>query len=295
MKRALFTSVLALAGSYAIAANAQQAPPPTNTVPVPEPEVTPPTIYTPGPTYVTPPAPPTVNTPGPVYVTPAAPPQGEVAAPTYEKARPAPARAFEINVATAYNQGWGNLTDSTTVAQGRLFIPGRKVQDVGGAGLQFELDLGYRATPMFAVHAYGTAAGYTNQTSLEGTNFRSVTAGLQGQVNLSPFRSVNPWVTLGTGWRGAWVVPDVGGNVSIQGWQLARLQVGADIRVANVVAVGPYIAGDVNLLFSQRLPGGEFQGTTGTPTFATFTAGILGRFDVGGYQVTPGGAAVAAR
>src|SRR5262249_19025643 len=149
----------------------------------------------------------------------------------YEKFRPASTQVFEINVATAYNQGWGNLTDSVTVAGGRAFIPGRKVQDVGGAGLQFELDLGYRVTPMFAVHAYGTAAGYTNQTNLDGTNFRSVTVGLQGQWNLRPFRSVNPWATLGSGWRGAWIVPDVGGNVSIQGWELARLQIGVDLRV----------------------------------------------------------------
>ena len=129
---------------------------------------------------------------------------------------------------------------------------------------------------------------FRNQTSLDGTNFRSVTAGLQGQWNLRPFRSINPWVTLGSGWRGNWIVPDVGGNVSIQGWQLARLQIGADFRVANQVAFGPYVAGDVNLMFSQRLPGQEdFFDTSGTPTFATFSAGILGRFDLGGKQVSP--------
>src|SRR5262245_27346269 len=102
MKRALFTSVLALAGSYGIAANAQQVTPPTNTLPAPSPEVTPPPTSAPPPTYAPPPtseppptyAPPPAYTPPPTYATPAAPPQGEAAAPSYERARPAPSQAF---------------------------------------------------------------------------------------------------------------------------------------------------------------------------------------------------------
>src|SRR5262245_32371164 len=74
-----------------------------------------------------------------------------------EKGMPAPTRAFEINVASAYNQGWGNLTDTTSFV-GRTF--GRQVQDIAGAGLQFELDIGYRISPMFAAGVYGTFAGY---------------------------------------------------------------------------------------------------------------------------------------
>src|SRR5689334_23327229 len=98
----------------------------------------------------------------------------EVGQPNYfEKAMPAPSKAFEINFASAYNQGWGNLTDTQSIV-GRTF-GGRQVQDVAGAGLQFELDLGWRATPSLAVGVYGTIAGYTNQTPVNGTNFRSLT------------------------------------------------------------------------------------------------------------------------
>src|SRR5262245_37412800 len=113
----------------------------------------------------------------------------------FEKGVPAPARAFEINASTAYNQGWGHLTDNVSVAN-RTF--GRDVQDVGGAGLAFGLDLGYRVSPMFAFGAYGTFAGYTNQTPIEGVNNRSVTAGIQGVAHFRPYRSLDPWVSLGS-------------------------------------------------------------------------------------------------
>jgi hypothetical protein len=169
-------------------------------------------------------------------------------------------------------------------------VSGRQIQDFAGAGLQLGLDLGYRLSPMFALGVYGTFAEYNNQTALDGANFRSVTAGIQGAWHMRPFRSIDPWVTLGSAWRGNWYVPEVGGITSIQGWQLARLQVGADFRLAREIALGPYVAGDVNLMFSERLPNTDFRGFDGTPTYASFTAGVLGRFDIGGTYVRPGGA-----
>jgi hypothetical protein len=213
----------------------------------------------------------------------------EVGQPSYfEKAMPAPAKAFEINFASAYNQGWGNLTDNQSIA-GRTF-GGRQVQDVAGAGLQFELDLGWRATPSLAVGVYGTIAGYTNQTPVNGTNFRSLTTGIQGQWFMRPYHSFNPWVTLGTAYRASWLVPEIGGNTSRHGWEVARVQIGTDFRLAPAISIAPYVAGDLNLMFSENPPFGESRSLDGTPTYATFTAGILGRFDVGAQYVTPGGA-----
>ena len=212
----------------------------------------------------------------------------EAGQPSYfQKPMPAPSKAFEINVGTAYNQGWGNLTDPVSAA-GQTF--GRQLQDVAGAGLQFELDLGYRASPAFAAGIYGTVAQFTNQTQVEGTNVRSVTAGIQGQWYARPFRSLNPWLTLGTGYRGNWVVPEVGGNIGRHGWQIARLQAGADFRLSRDVAIAPYVAGDINIIISENLPNGLSRNLDGPPAFASITAGVLGRFDLGGMYVTPGGA-----
>ena len=102
----------------------------------------------------------------------------------------APDRAFELNVAVAYNQGWGNLTDSVSIAGER------KVQDVAGAGLALELDLGYRTSPRFAAGVYGTLAFFSNQTDVSGTGVRSLTADSRACGTRSLFeRSVrgSPW------------------------------------------------------------------------------------------------------
>jgi hypothetical protein len=210
----------------------------------------------------------------------------------FDKSMAAPVGAFELNFATAYNQGWGNLTDSVSPTARTL---GRQVQDFAGAGIVFELDLGYRASPMFAAGVYGTVGGYTNQTVLSGADTRSLTAGVQGQWFMRPFRAFSPWITLGSGYRGSWFVPEVGGITARHGWELARLQIGADFRVSTEVAVAPYVAGDVNLVFSETLPNGDARNLHGPPAFASFTAGVLGRFDFGHKYVTERGVVLSRR
>jgi hypothetical protein len=201
---------------------------------------------------------------------------------------PAPSHAFEIGGAVGYTQGWGHLTDEVS-PQGQLF--GRNIQDFAGAGLQFELDLGYRASPMLALGAFGTFAEYHNSTPLDSANFRSVRAGLQGAAHLRPYRSLDPWVTLGSSWRGNWFVPEVGGIASRQGWEVARLQFGADLRLAREVAIAPYVEGGLNLIFSEKLPNTDSRSVDGTPVYFAFSAGVLGRFDIGGTYMRPGAVA----
>jgi hypothetical protein len=211
----------------------------------------------------------------------------EVAQASYfEKTMSVPDRAFELNVSTAYNQGWGDLTDAVSV-EGQTF--GRRVQDVAGAGLALELDLGYRASPTLAGGFYGTVAQYTNQTEVSGTKIRSLTAGIQGQWYVQPFRAFSPWMTIGTAYRASWIVPDVGANTLRKGWQIARLQFGTDFRLSREIAIAPFIGGDINVMFSESLPNGDSRNLDGAPTFVSFTAGILGRFDIGEAYVTPGG------
>jgi hypothetical protein len=205
---------------------------------------------------------------------------------------PAPARALELNLSSAYNQGWGNLTDPT----GSGFQSfGRQFQEAAGAGVQFEVDLGYRISPRFGVGAYGTIAGYTNQTNVSGTNVRSVTGGIQGQWFITPYRAFGPWISLGSAYRGVWVIPEIGGQTSRQGWEIARLQVGTDFRVSNDIAVSPYLAGDINVIFAEKLPFGSYRNLSGPPAFATFTAGVLGRFDMFAKYVKPSGAVAQSR
>jgi hypothetical protein len=211
----------------------------------------------------------------------------EAAQPSFfQKTMPAPSTALELNLSSAYNQGWGNLTDPQSIAAETI---GRRFQDFAGAGVQFEVDLGLRISPMFGVGAYTTLTGYTNQTEVSGTNVRSLTAGIQGQWFIRPYRAFCPWIALGSAYRGVWVIPEFVGMTSRQGWQIARLQVGTDFRLSNDIAVAPYLAGDINVIFGEKLPLGEYRNLSGPPAFATFTAGILGRFDMFGRYHTQAG------
>jgi len=197
----------------------------------------------------------------------------------------APSQAFEIGVSPLYNQGWGNLTDTQSV----LSTVGRHVEDYGGAGIGAELDLGYRINPQVAAGVFVQGSEYDRDSRLRsGTNVRSLTAGIQGQWFFRPYSALSPWVGLGSAYRGHWIVPDVGGNTEHHGWEIARLQVGADIRASREVAIGPYVMGAVDTFFTEKLPGQSSRNLNGPPVAGYFGAGVLGRFDVGGKYVAPG-------
>src|SRR6185436_431983 len=109
-----------------------------------------------------------------------------------------------------YNQGWGNITDTSSSAF--VTTPSRKIQDISGPGLAAELDLGWRFNPHWMAGIYGTFTGYEPDSVLpRDTDVRSVTAGIQGQYFFRPYHVVSPWVGLGTAYRGNWIVPEVGG------------------------------------------------------------------------------------
>jgi hypothetical protein len=215
----------------------------------------------------------------------------EVKQPSYfEQQMAAPNQAFEIGVSGLYNQGWGNLTDTTSPLAG----VSRRVQDLSGPGGGAEIDLGYRFIPELAAGVFVQGSQYSPDARLAtGTNVRSLTAGIQGHWFFMPYRTINPWVGLGTAYRGHWMVPDSGGVTQHHGWQIARLQLGIDMRASREVSVGPYIAGSVDTFFSEKLPGQDSRTLDQPAVAGFFGAGLQGRFDVGGSYIAPGGASIA--
>jgi outer membrane protein W len=137
--------------------------------------------------------------------------------------------------------------------------------------------------PQLTLGVFGAATEFeqTNQ-QLSTTNVRSLTAGAQAQWFFRPYHVVNPWVSLGSAYRGFWTVPEVGGITSRQGWQIARLQIGADMRATREVSVGPYIGGSVDTFFTEKVPGGNWRNLSGPPVSIFIQAGLVGRFDLGG-------------
>ena len=186
---------------------------------------------------------------------------------------PSVKNAFEIGVATGYSQGGGKLGGN----KGSL-------EDVAGPGGVVELDLGYRIIPQLSIGAYGTFSKYQHGDLIGSDNsVLGATAGVQATWHFRPETSIDPFVTLGTGWKGLWLDPDHGKTTSLQGLELARLQIGADYRVSKDVAIAPVIGGSLGMFISE-----DSAMTTDLTELkdkkVNFTgfAGLSGRFDLGG-------------
>ena len=194
----------------------------------------------------------------------------------------APTDAFEIDVNTGYTQGVGAIS-------GRR---GGAIADVARGGIGVGLGLGYRATPELAVGVTGQYQELAPAaTQAVGTRVRGTAIGLEGKVHFLPYERVDPWLSLGAGYRLLWTAPPGPGNNVLQhGFQLAHGQLGLDVRVSPDIALGPVIGGDVNL-FTARNPEGP-GGDTVIPDrkVSTFLfAGVQGRFDVGGSRAAKTG------
>lgn len=184
-------------------------------------------------------------------------------------------RAFEIAVATGYAQGGGKLGGTL----GNL-------EDIAGPGAALEIDVGYRILPSIAVGLYGTLAKSQHGDRIDSnTGVLGATAGVQAAWHFRPHVSIDPWVSLGAGWRALWLDPDAGKVTSLQGLDVARLQVGVDYRVTKEIAVSPVIGGSLSLFVSQDSP--MTTGYTAIPdkkvNFTGFV-GLSGRFDFGGTE-----------
>jgi len=109
------------------------------------------------------------------------------------------------------------------------------------------------------------------------------TAGVQAAWHVRPERSIDPWLSLGTGWRGFWLNPSSGAVTSLHGLDLARLQIGVDYRLSKDVSIAPAIGGSISMFLSQDTPMTSGSTTIGDKqvNFTGF-AGLSGRFDLGG-------------
>ena len=186
---------------------------------------------------------------------------------------PAVKSAFEIGVATGYSQGGGKLGGNML-----------SLEDVSGPGAAVEVDVGYRIIPELTLGAYGTFAKYQHGDSIASdTDVLGATAGIQAAWHFRPDRSVDPWVSLGTGWKGLWLNPSSGKVTSLQGLELARLQLGADYRITKDIAISPVIGGSLSLFISQdSAMTTDLTEIQDKKVNVTGFAGLSGRFDLGG-------------
>ncbi|MDI1484148.1 hypothetical protein [Polyangium sp. y55x31] len=189
----------------------------------------------------------------------------------------APLNAFEIQVDSGYNQAFGPAVPATE---------GTQATRLGGAGLGAGLGLHYRANPYSSV---GINGSYNMQNLARGAEMRGATAGIDGVFHTSPYTRLDPWVSVGAGYRMLWDQPSGPNNdMLIHGFQLARAKIGVDIRVSESVALAPTIGGDLSMFLWRNPEGRVGNQTVDTPRLNAFVfAGVAGRFDAGGERARP--------
>ena len=188
----------------------------------------------------------------------------------------APSNAFEIQVNTGYAQGFGPQIPAKGVAP---------ATSLDRAGMGGGLGLAYRASPNSSV---GVVGGYSMQDTARGAQLRSATAGVDATYHANPFQRLDPFLSIGAGYRMLWDRPTAASAATFtHGFELARAAIGVDVRVNKDIAIAPTIGGDVNMFLWRSTAGLPTQTITSPKVNAYLFAGVSGRFDLGGNRQGP--------
>jgi hypothetical protein len=129
----------------------------------------------------------------------------------------------------------------------------------------------------------------------DGTVGYGAAFGMQATWHISPFTRIDPWVGVGTGFRGYWVdLPH--DHQSLYGYDLLRLRSGADYKLGPSTSIGPMIGATLTVFDTRRDSFGDTHVATKDPEMTAFVfAGIQGRFSLGGERVRETSRSVARR
>ena len=200
--------------------------------------------------------------------------QERAAAPTTyfgERLR-APRDAFELTVGAGYSQG------TTSPAEG---VGAMDLTKAGGAaGVQ----VGYRFAPEFSLNLYGEYNQFNPGNAVSSGATRGGVAGINGTFHMNPFQRLDPWVRVGTGYRMLWVTGNPNAVDTLwHGFQLAKVDLGLDLRTNEDVAIGPLVGIDVSHFYWRNPSGAGGDEEIVGKRFVPFVyAGLEGRFDLGG-------------
>jgi hypothetical protein len=209
----------------------------------------------------------------------------EEGTPYFQRSLAAPKRAFELSVLPGYSQPFGDIER------------GFSIRDTAGGGGSVQIGAAYRVVPRWSLGLVGAYGQYGNgvgrATFVNAGDASTAAVGVEGVFHLLPYNRVDPFLTLGTGWRGMWERHDGPSNDTFRhGLSLARVGIGVDIRISRDVAIAPVVAGDANMFLWQNVEGTSGSTTIVNPRTNLFlTAGLQGRFDLAGERVDRYGAA----
>lgn len=180
--------------------------------------------------------------------------------------------AVELVFGGGYAQGVGGAGTS-----GHL-------EDLSGPGGSIEAQVGVRIMPSLTVGGYGTFARYRRgEAMLEGNRAWGASAGVQATWHARPTRSLDPWISLGAGWRALWLTTREGESSRAHGVELARVQLGIDYRVSRSLALAPVIGASASMFLVENTPMTEAYASIHDNRLNLYAfTGVFGRFDVGG-------------
>jgi hypothetical protein len=185
------------------------------------------------------------------------------------------AQPIELAVGAGYMQGAGDIGGG---------MP--RIDDVSREGASADLALGASVTPNLTIGGYGTLSGYNTGPSVApATNLViGASLGAKADYHFDPTNQIDPWVSLGAGWRGLWLGNEDGNTEQrLQGIDLARAQVGIDFRLTPGFALSPYVGASATMFVAKgdQMNGGYDEIHGKTVNFAV-AGGLLARFDMFG-------------
>ncbi len=190
----------------------------------------------------------------------------------FQRSVAAPNHALELGVAAGYDQGVGALGGSPS-----------HVQDIAGVGVGADVKVGYRFSPWLSLGARGSGAFYTSLRP--DADAKSLTIGAQAAWYFRPYRSLDPWISLGGGYRVFYDSLQGGGTTVRKAVQIVALGVGVDYRLTPEIGIGPFIGADLSLFLRDDPPGEPSFSVSALSSFVS--AGIAARFDILGEAIHP--------
>ncbi|HWZ90653.1 MAG TPA: hypothetical protein VNW92_17455 [Polyangiaceae bacterium] len=111
------------------------------------------------------------------------------------------------------------------------------------------IDAGYMLSPNILVGLYGQY-GFVQSRYCYGCSTHDIRLGVQGQYHLMPAASADPWLALGVGYEVLSTAYSVY-TADLNGFEFLNLQAGADFKVANLLAMGPFVSFSLGKYSSQ--------------------------------------------
>jgi hypothetical protein len=173
-------------------------------------------------------------------------------APAADTAAPAPAGGTAVADASASSGGYADKKIRLGLRLGYALpmgsvADGSKMSDLYSGQIPIWIDAGYMVTPNILVGLYGQYGFVSVKNCPTGVSCSAhdLRFGVQGQYHIMPTQSADPWLGLGVGYESLSTSLSGGGlsvDGSVTGLEFLNLQGGADFKIADAFAVGPFLS-----------------------------------------------------